>query len=293
MEDSSNPRTFAGGVVVAAAPSAASHSSFSRGLPVPSAAIPPNGDIPAPYSLGGVVAIPPVCLSPEGDVSIGETFSLSRLFAMSSDNARFVPGEAPNKRVGCTSSSGACGRGRFGTRTSNVECSPLALVSRFGEPRESRPDNPGASTHVSKFLIPTPSPLPLTSTPESHDMLTLSTLPPITNVRGPRVRPRTPGDARHGADDCGRKEVERKRNEEKSWFCARENRKKRHDVCRSSLMKREMHFMFLNVKNVGASRNSDSFKTFQCTDGLVGYDVSFTRRRSGVRSPVGVFFSFV
>ena len=100
MEDSSNPRTFAGGVVVAAAPSAASHSSFSRGLPVPSAAIPPNGDIPAPYSLGGVVAIPPVCLSPEGDVSIGETFSLSRLFAMSSDNARFVPGEAPNKRVG-------------------------------------------------------------------------------------------------------------------------------------------------------------------------------------------------
>lgn len=111
MEDSSNPRAFAGGGVTAAgAPSAASHSSFSRGLPVPSAAIPPNGDMRAPYSLGGVVANPPVCLSPEGDVSIGDTFNLSRLFAMSSDNARFVPGEAPNKRVGCTSSSGASGR---------------------------------------------------------------------------------------------------------------------------------------------------------------------------------------
>jgi|SaaInlV_100m_DNA_5_1039725.scaffolds.fasta_scaffold69034_2 hypothetical protein len=101
MEDSSNPRAFAGGGVTAAgAPSAASHSSFSRGLPVPSAAIPPNGDTRSPYSLGGVVANPPVCLSPEGDVSIGDTFNLSRLFAMSSDNARFVPGEAPNKRVG-------------------------------------------------------------------------------------------------------------------------------------------------------------------------------------------------
>ena len=28
------------------------------------------------------------------------------------------------------------------------------------------------------------------------------------------------------------------------------------------------------------------------SDGLVGYDVSFTRRRSGVRTPVGLFFAF-
>ena len=100
MEDSSNPRTFAEGGVVAAALSEASRSSFSRGLSVPSAASPPIKDIPAPFSPGGVVAKSLVCLSPEGDVSIGDTFSLSRLFAMSSDNARFVPGEAPNKRVG-------------------------------------------------------------------------------------------------------------------------------------------------------------------------------------------------
>ena len=58
----------------------------------------------------------------------------------------------------------------------------------------------------------------------------------------------------------GGKEVERKRNEEKSWFCARENRKKRHDVCRSSRRFREIQFMFLYVKNVGSSRK---FKTFQ------------------------------
>ena len=257
MEDSSNPRTFAGGVVVAAAPSAASHSSFSRGLPVPSAAIPPNGDIPAPCSLGGVVANTPACLSPEGDVSIGDTFSLSRLFAMSSDNARFVPGEAPNKRVGCTSSSGACGRGRFGTRTSDVECSPLALVSRFGEPRESRPDNPGASTHVSKFLIPTPSPLPLTSTPESHDMLTLSTLPPITNVRGPRVRPRTPGEQDTVPMTVGAKkgsETKRSRGSARAKIA-----KKRHDVCRSSLINRETKFTILYIKNVGATRDTRCF----------------------------------
>ena len=176
---------------------------------------------------------------------------------MSSDNARFVPGEAPNKRVGCTSSSGACGRGRFGTRTSDVECSPLALVSRFGEPRESRPDNPGASTHVSKFLIPTPSPLPLTSTPESHDMLTRSTLPPITNVRGPRVRPRTPGEQDTVPMTVGAKkgsETKRSRGSARAKIA-----KKRHDVCRSSLINRETKFTNLYIKNVGASRDSRCF----------------------------------
>ena len=45
-------------------PASRAHSSF-RESPVPSAAIPPNGDIPGACSLGGV-ANTPACLSPEG-----------------------------------------------------------------------------------------------------------------------------------------------------------------------------------------------------------------------------------
>ena len=45
----------------------------------------------------------------EDAVSIGETFRRSRLLAISSESARFVPGDAPNARVGWTSSSGAGG----------------------------------------------------------------------------------------------------------------------------------------------------------------------------------------
>jgi hypothetical protein len=197
--DSSNPRTFAGGDVTAAKPSAVSHSSFSRGLSIPSASSTLDAKKIPPESLGGVVDNPPACLSPEGEVSMGDTFNLSKLLAMSSDKARFVPGEAPNARVGCTSSSEAWGRGRFGTRTLIAECS-LACVSRLGDPRTSRPDDPGASTPVSTFL-PTHSPLLLTSTPKSHDMLALSTLScignmaataratPITGGRTTRCRP--------------------------------------------------------------------------------------------------------
>ena len=190
----------------------------------------PSERIPAPCSLGGVVANTP---SP----SVAPGHAVHRLHAQSEqvarhelDNARFVPGEAPNKR-GCTSSSAVADARNAHVRRRG---SPLALVSRFGEPRESRPDNLGASTSRS-FIRRRPWPSP-TSTPESPDTLTFSTLPPITNVRGPRVRPRTPG-ARHGADDCGREEgseTKRSRGSARAKIA-----KKRHDVCRSSLINRE------------------------------------------------------
>lgn len=175
-------------------------------------------------------------------------------------------------------------------RTFNVECSPLALVSRLGEPRESRPDGPGASTHASKFLIPTPSPPPLTSTPESHDMLALSALSSIANVARTRVRPRAPGGARHGADDCGAQ----KTSESKRSRGPRENSKVTKNtprVCRRSLKKpkTQQEFIFAQKRLPRLRRGSSSALR---SDGLVGYDVSFTRRRSGVRTPVGLFFAF-
>ena len=175
-------------------------------------------------------------------------------------------------------------------RTFNVECSPLALVSRLGEPRESRPDGPGASTHASKFLIPTPSPPPLTSTPESHDMLALSALSSIANVARTRVRPRAPGGARHGADDCGAQ----KTSESKRSRGPRENSKvtkNTHRVCRRSLEKPKTQHDFILPKSDLARLRRGSSSALR-SDGLVGYDVSFTRRRSGVRTPVGLFFAF-
>ena len=143
---------------------------------------------------------PPECLSPEGEVSIGETFNLNKLFAMSSDSARFVPGDAPNARVGCTSSSTTSGRVRFGTRTPNVEYSPKC-VSRLGETLPvSRPDDPGASLLVSPFMFLPLSPPPVlrSSTPESHDM---RALPPLSSIVAP-TRPNNKGTRARGADSC-------------------------------------------------------------------------------------------
>lgn len=120
---------------------------------------------------------------PEGEeVSMGETFNRNKLFAMSSDSALFVPGEAPNARVGCTSSSGINGRGRFGTRTPNVECSPACCVSRLGDPLPvSLPDDPGASTPVPRMFLPPPNPVLRSSTPLSHDIPALSDLSSIVD----------------------------------------------------------------------------------------------------------------
>ena len=130
MGDGVNPVTFTGGFglvralglsaptlpssSVASAPFVP-HASVPRAPSVVSSAI-PKGLTNADASDEGGVLSP--ADPPDGDaVSIGETFKRSRLFAISSESARLVPGEAPKARVGCTSSSEAYERGRFGTRT--------------------------------------------------------------------------------------------------------------------------------------------------------------------------------
>ena len=121
-------------------------------------------------------------------------------------------------------------------------------------------------------------------------MLALSALSSIANVARTRVRPRAPGGARHGADDCGAQ----KTSESKRSRGPRENSKvtkNTHRVCRRSLEKpkTQHEFIFAQKRLARLRRGSSSALR---SDGLVGYDVSFTRRRSGVRTPVGVFLFF-
>jgi hypothetical protein len=67
--------------------------------------------------------------------------------------------------------------------------------------------------------------------------------------------------------------------------------KNTHRVCRRSLEKpkTQHEFIFAQKRLARLRRGSSSALR---SDGLVGYDVSFTRRRSGVRTPVGLFFAF-
>ena len=168
-------------------------------------------------SEGSWLTRPPVCRR-KATRPFGDTFSLSRLFAMSSDNARFVPGEAPNKRVGCTSSSGAVAD----AWNAHVRRRVLAARARLALRRAPRvaPRQPGGVD--ARLEVSHSDAVPAAAHLDAGVARHADAFHPAAHhqcARTARATPNTRG-ARHGADDCGREE--RKRNEEKSRFRARE-----------------------------------------------------------------------
>ena len=97
-----------------------------------------------------------------------------------------------------------------------------------------------------------------------------------------------------GAHDTVPTTVAQKTSESKRSRGPRENSKvtkNTHRVCRRSLKKpKTQHEFILPKKRLARLRRGSS--SALRSDGLVGYDVSFTRRRSGVRTHVGLFFAF-